>query len=142
MTDEAKKPSAAEMRTRLLEARRARDEQAELEQLERDFARLELREQLEKETNGKEGKQFAIYDASAVGEGLFAVKLGPAVLFQTFMDSERTPVDRCDFVTHCIAHPSKEDYLAARGRRPGIDIELSNRLAKLYGLDIEIKEGK
>lgn len=134
--------SLEEKRARLREAEQKRAEESQARKLDAQIARLELVERLERELNGREGQQFAIFDATHLGEGFFAVKLGEAILMKRFMESEMTDVDRCDFVSPCIVHPSKEDYLAARARRPGIDIELSNRLAGLFGLKLKVDEGK
>lgn len=122
------------------EQKRVLDE--EQSKLDAQWERHQLVERFERELGGKEGQQFAICDATHLGEGFFVVKLGPAILMKTFFDSEMNDVDRCDFVAPCIVHPSKEAYLAARERRNGFDIELSNRLAGLYGLKLKVNEGK
>lgn len=131
-----------EKRARLLEARAKKDAADEQRKLDAEFARLELAERLEKELGGPEGQQFAIYDATGLGEGLFAVKLGPSVLWKAYWDSKMTDVDKCDLVTQCIAYPTKEEYLAARGRRMAIDTVLVTYLGRLNGLNYEIQEKK
>ncbi len=75
------------------------------------------------------------------GEGFFVVKLGPSILWKTYWDSKMTDVDRCDLVTPCIVHPAKEQYLAARGRRQGIDAELTKLLGALNGLQFSTDQG-
>jgi hypothetical protein len=131
-----------EKRTRVNAARAKRELAEEDRKLDAEFARLELVERFERELGGREGQQFAIHDATDVGEGLFVVKLAPAIVWKTYWDSKMTDVDRCDLITPCIVHPDKETYLAARGRRQGIDAELTNLLAKLNGLKAKGLEGK
>ncbi len=129
-------PVVDDRRARLLAAKQRRDAAAEEARLDAEIERLELVERFEKELAGGEGKQFAVYDATECGEGFFVVKLGPSILWKTYWDSQMTDVDRCDLVSACIVHPEKETYLAARGRRMGIDAELTKLLGKLNGLEI------
>lgn len=135
-------PTADEKRARLLEARQRREAADEQRRLDAELERLDLVERFEKELGGPEGQQFAIYDATGLGEGFFVVKLGPSVLWKTYWDSKMSDVDKCDLVSQCIVHPSKEDYLAARGRRMAIDTVLVTYLGRLNGLNYEIQEKK
>lgn len=131
-----------EKRARVVAAKRQKETLEEERKLDAEFARLELEERFTRELGGPEGQQFAIYDATRVGEGLFVVKLGPSILWRTYWDSQMTEVDRSDLVSACIVHPSKEDYLAARSRRLGIDAELTKLLAELNGVQITKTQGK
>jgi hypothetical protein len=128
-------------RARLREAQAKREQALEDKKLDADIERLELVEKYERDL-GPEGQAFAIYDASHVGEGFFVVKHGEAVLYTTFMESKLTPADRYDFVAPCIVHPTREKFDAAQARRPGINVELSNRLVSLYGIKLKTDEGK
>ena len=128
-------------RARLLASKKTRDAEREAKKRAAEVERLELAERFEREL-GPEGEAFAVYDASSVGEGIFVIKLGEAVLYTTFMESKMTPGDRYDFVSSCIVHPSKAAYDQAQLRRPGINVELSNKLAALFGLKIKADEGK
>ena len=128
-------------RARLLAAARQREEARAAKRAEAEVRRLELVEQFEAEL-GPEGEKFAVHDATGIGEGFFVVKLGEPILFQRYLDSKMTPADRCDFVSQCIAYPEKDMYLAARGRRQGIDIELVNLLGALNGVKLKNDEGK
>lgn len=131
-----------EKRARVLSAKRAKDAAEETRKLDADIERLDLAERFERELNGPEGQQFAILDMTKRGEGLFVVKLAPSIVWKTYWDSKMTEVDRCDLVSACIVHPTKDAYLAARGRRQGIDAELTKLLGALNGLQIDIDEGK
>lgn len=135
--------TAEEKRTRIAAAKQKALEAEDERKLDAQIERIELAEKFEPALAGKDiGTEHAIYDATARAEGFFVVKRREAILFRTFMDSKMGEVERCDFVSTCIVHPDKEAYLAARGRLPGIDIELSNRLAVLYGADLKGVEGK
>lgn len=134
--------TAEEKRSRVLAARQRNDEREEQRKLDAEYERCELAERFEKELGGREGEQFAILDETSCGEGFFVVKLGPSILWKTYWDSKMNDVDRCDLVTNCIVHPTKEHYLAARGRRQGIDAELTKLIGKLNGLRIGADEGK
>lgn len=129
-------------RARVLEARKQRDEREEQRKLDAEFERSELAARFEKECGGSEGQQFAILDSTDIGEGFFVVKLAPSIIWKTYWDSKMTEVDRCDLVSACIAHPAKDVYLAARGRRQGIDAELTKLLAALNGLKVDKETGK
>ncbi len=131
-----------EKRARVNAARAAKAANEEERKLNAEIERLDLSERFEKELGGPEGQQFAILDMTKRGEGLFVVKLAQSIVWKTYWDSKMTEVDRCDLVTQCIVHPSKEVYLAARGRRQGIDAELTKLLGALNGLQIDIEEGK
>lgn len=131
-----------EKRARVNAANRAKAAREEDRKLNAELERLDLAERFEKELGGPEGQQFAILDMTKRGEGLFVVKLAPSIIWKTYWDSKMTDVDRCDLVTACIVHPAKEEYLAARGRRQGIDAELTKLLGALNGLQIDIDEGK
>lgn len=130
-----------EKRTRLraLDAERGKARAAAKQDAE--IAVLELRDRFEREL-GPEGQAYAMFDASSVGEGIFVVKLGEGILYTTFMESKLTPVDRYDFVAPCVVYPSRSDYDRAQARRPGLNVELSNRLAGLFGLKLKADEGK
>ncbi len=131
-----------EKRARVAAAKRAKDAAEEARKLDAEIERLDLAERFEKELGGPEGQQFAILDKTKCGEGLFVVKLAPSIVWKTYWDSKMTDVDRCDLVSQCIVHPAKETYLAARGRRMGIDAELTKALGILNGLQLDIDEGK
>ena len=131
-----------EKRVRVLAAKRRREAAEEERKLNAEVERLDLAERFETELGGPEGQQFAILDMTKRGEGLFVVKLAPSIIWKTYWDSKMTEVDRCDLVSACIVHPAKDAYLAARGRRQGIDAELTKLLGALNGLQIEIDEGK
>jgi hypothetical protein len=139
-------PSAADVvaakRARVLAARVKAQEDLENRKLDADCERLSLLERLERETGGKDGQQFGILDCTDIGEGFFAVKLAPSIIWKNYWDSKMTDVDRCDLITACLAHPEKTDYLAARNRRNGIDVELCNLVAKLNGLKSKDDAGK
>lgn len=141
--DVAAKPMTSdEKRARVLAARRTNEMLEAERKLDAEVERLDLVERFQKELGGPEGEQFAIYDATDRGEGFFVVKLGPSILWKTYWDSQMTEVDRCDLVSACIVHPPKEAYLAARGRRMGIDAVLTKMLGRLNGLDIAADEKK
>lgn len=129
-------------RARILAAKRKKEAEAESSSLDAEIERLNLEEHFERELHGKEGQQFSIYDATECGEGFFVVKLGPSILWKTYWDSQMNEVDRCDLVSACIVHPAKDAYLAARGRRMGIDAELVKHLGRLNGLEIAATEKK
>ncbi len=131
-----------EKRARVLAAKRAKDANEEERKLNAEIERLDLEERFEKELGGPAGQQFAVLDMTKRGEGLFVVKLAPSIVWKTYWDSKMTEVDRCDLVSACIVHPAKDAYLAARGRRQGIDAELTKLLGALNGLQIDIDEGK
>lgn len=135
-------PTLDEKRTRVLAAKRRKEAAEEERKLDADVERLDLVERFEKELGGEEGQQFAILDMTKRGEGFFVVKLGPSILWKTYWDSKMNEVDRSDLVGACIVHPSKDEYLAARGRRQGIDAELTKLLGALNGLQIDIEEKK
>lgn len=127
--------------SRLRESNQKRDKDREEKKVLDEIERLELIAKFEKEL-GPEGQAFAIYDATHAGEGFFVVKHGEAVLYTSFMESKITPTDRYDFVAPCVVHPTRAEFDAAQSRRPGINIELSNRLVGLYGIKIKTEEGK
>lgn len=143
--DDTKADTAAETfeakRARLLASKQEREQERAAKKLEAEVEELELVESFER-TLGPKGQAFAMYDATSVGEGFFVVKLGEGVLYTTFMESKMTPVDRYDFVAPCVVHPSRADYDRVQARRPGITVELSNRLASLFGLKLKADEGK
>ncbi len=131
-----------EKRARVAEAARRKEAEDEVREVETAFTRLELRERFEKELGGPEGQQFMIHDATDVGEGFFVVKLAPSIVYKTYWDSKNTDVDRCDFVKQCVVYPAVPAYLAARGRRQGIDAVLADMLALLNGLKSRAESGK
>ncbi len=131
-----------EKRARVNAAKSAKAAHEEERKLDAEIERLDLAERFAKELGGPEGHQFAILDMTKRGEGLFVVKLAPSIVWKTYFDSKMSDVDRCDLVSACIVHPAKETYLAARGRRLGIDAELTKLLGALNGLQIDIDEGK
>lgn len=131
-----------EKRAFVAAAKQRRDAREEQRKLDAKYEHDKLSERFESELGGPEGQQFAILDMTSVGEGMFVVKLGPSILWKTYWDSKMTDVDKCDLVAACIVHPSKEQYLAARGRRQGIDAVLTNMLGKLNGLKLDYEEGK
>ena len=133
-----------ERRQRLLALRaeeRQRAEEKAVRAEENEIERLELVSKFTREL-GPENEQFAIYDGTHLGEGHVVVKLGPGILLQTYFDSKMTPADRYDFISTCIAHPTMTKYNELRARRPAIDIEVSNRLARLFGAGVKVEEGK
>lgn len=135
-------PTLEEKRARVAAARQAQAASDEARKLDAELERLELVERFERELGGPEGQQFAILDSTRQGEGFFVVKLGPSMLWKTYWDSKMTDVDKCDLVAPCIVHPAKDVYLAARGRRLGIDAELTKLLGALNGLQINTEQGK
>ncbi len=144
-TSAASSPPAdvnVDKRARVLAARSKAQAKAESRKLDAEYDRLELVERFERETAGEEGQQFAILDCTGLGEGFFVVKLAPGIIWKNYWDSKMTDVDRCDLVTACLAYPEKTDYLAARNRRVGIDVELTNLVARLNGLKGKEDEGK
>jgi hypothetical protein len=135
-------PAVDDRRARVLAAKQRKAAAEEERALDGEVQRLELAERFERELGGPEGQQFAIHDATDVGEGFFVVKLAPSITFKTYWDSKMTDVDRCDFVTSCLVYPTREVYLAARGRRMGIDAVLSDMLGALNGLKRKSDSGK
>lgn len=92
---------------------------------------------------GPEGSAFFIHDTGDLGEGMFVVKLGDTLRLKAFMDVDNpTDSDRYDLLEGCVVHPAKEQFQTICNRRPALYIELSNRLAKLYGLKLRTDEGK
>lgn len=100
---------------------------------------LDLEERLETELEGPRGVAFAIHSTV---EGTFAVKLGPAILHKRFRESKMKESDVHDFVTPCIAHPAREQWLEIAARRPGIVVDIANKLADLYAAKTEDHAGK
>jgi hypothetical protein len=109
--------------------------------LDREIEREELAARFEKEL-GPEGSEFLIYDSGHLGDPLVVVKRGQMVQYTSYEASKQTHADRYDFVSPCIVHPTLTEYQEARQRRYGIEIEVANRLAKLFGLRVQVDTGK
>lgn len=139
--NETKEETRAEKLARLEREAHALAEQRNEKQLDRKIERLELAQRFEREL-GAEGSEFIIYDSGHLDDPLVVVKRGALVQYTKYEDSKHTHADRYDFVSPCIVHPSLEEYQTARQRRIGIEVEVANRLAKLYGLKVEIDAGK
>ena len=112
---------------------------AKLEALE--LERLELEAKLEKEL-GPLGERFEIVDASDVGEGFIAVRLGEELLWKRFSSSPMAQADAHDFVTPCVVHPETDRFLAIVGRRPALLDRCASACASLYGLKLKAARGK
>lgn len=130
---------------RLERARKRKEDRAKLATDERMLAeveRSELAERFEKETNGREGRDFAIVDVSEYGEGCVVVKLGPGVLFKAFMASKQTEMDRDALITPCLIHPSADRVRAMVAKRDFIAVRITNAIAFLNGIEDASQKGK
>lgn len=137
---EAKK-DPAERLAELRKNKAERDQKAREEAAAAELARLELEEKYEKEL-GPLGRAFVIVDASDLGEGFIAMKLGEDVLWNTFKASNMNVVDTEAFVLPCVVHPSKDDYRKIVKRRAFIADRCAGELATLYGVKLKADAGK
>ena len=136
---------AARRAARLAEVRAEKQRRAEAEEAERDeqeIQRFELVERFERETNGREGVDFAIVDVNDVREGFVVVKLGEAVLWKAFSNSKMTEVDLDAFTLPCVAYPDKDEYRKMVAKRGAIGIRVATALSGLYGARGKEDQGK
>lgn len=141
MSEQPKEETKQQKLARLQEDR-AKIEAARKDKfLDRQIEREELAARFEREL-GAEGSEFFIYDSGHLGDPLVVVKRGQMVQYTKYEDSKHTHADRFDFVSPCIAFPPLDEYCEARQKRIGIEVEIANRLARLYGLKVEIEQGK
>lgn len=115
-------------------ARRIADKTAAVEQ-------LKLIGKLSKE-HGPIGQKFVLVDASNLGEGCIAMKLGSESDFNAFMGSDLGPVPKQAFVEPCVVHPTKDEFRALVSRRPAILSTCANALVELHGSEARIVSGK
>lgn len=134
--------SLDDMRAAVVAAKQKKDAEEQDRRVTNEYERLQLAERFEKDLGGKEHEQFEILDMTLCGEGFFVVKLAPSIVWKTYWESKMTTVDQCDLVSGCIVHPPKDDYLAARNRRQGIDAELTKLVGRLNGLHLGVEQGK
>lgn len=136
------KPLTAEEKRQYVRAQQQQQDEAETNRkLDAEYQRALLVARFKKEL-GAEGEHFAVLDMTHVGEGFFVVKLAPSIVWKTYWESKMTTVDEHDLVSACIVHPDRDTYLAARGRRQGIDVELGKLVGRLNGLRIGVDQGK
>ncbi len=124
------------------EAKAKREAKAQQDREAAELARLELEERLEAQLGGPVGRAFAIVDASEIGEGHIAVKLGEDVLWNAFKASKMNVVDVDAFVTPCVVHPTVDDFRKIVKRRPFIADRCATALAALYGAEATATAGK
>lgn len=150
MSDDQKTETVDEKLARLRGKKQGKlDARAEARRLA-EVERLELEDRFERELRGAEGTEFMIWpstpdEAVERGVGHVVVKRPDAISFNKYLDvagESCTPADRYDFVAPCVVHPALEEYQRIRQALPGLDLELSNRCAKLGGLRIKIDQGK
>lgn len=140
-TTNAKEETTAEKLARLQQNRAKREKGRDEKRLEREVRKLELAEEFEAKL-GAEGSEFFIYDSGHLDDPLFVVKRGLLIQYTKYEDSKQTHADRFDFVSPSVVHPTLDEYKVARENRIGIEVELANRLAKLYGLNVKVDSGK
>ena len=139
--NEKKEETTAQKLARLQETRARREKGRDDQRLEREVRKLELAEEFESKL-GAEGSEFFIYDSGHLDDPLFVVKRGLLIQYTKYEDSKQTHADRFDFVSPSVVHPTLDEYKVAREKRIGIEVELANRLAKLYGLNVKVDSGK
>jgi len=115
---------------RLADAKRQQARESEAEDLE--LERLELVDKLEKE-HGPQGRAFEVVDATDLGEGFFAVKLGPSVHYAKIKASKVTDADLHGFIAPNLVFPSVEQFAEVCGRRPIVRDRVGLALHGLYG---------
>lgn len=121
-----------------------RDAKAKLEEQKRAKA-LELEEktlELELKYESELGPRGVFFEVVDTIEGPVVIKLGEAILHKRFSESKVTPTDVHDYVTPCVVHPSREEYLQLVDRRPAIEMRCATALAALYGAKRQADEGK
>ena len=127
-----------EIRAKLAAARAAQAARDDAAAAEADAAELELFELVEKfeKELGREGRAFAVVDATDLGEGHIVLRLGEGVLWKTYAASKMNVVDTDAFVLPCVVHPTKEVYREIVMRRGFIADRCANALATLYGVKV------
>jgi len=149
MSDETKTQDDLAERLAAARARKAVKESAKsVDRARSELEKLELEERFEKELGGPLGQAFAIVDASHVGEGFIAIKLGEDVLWNTYKSAVASRKDGANvvetesYVLPCVVHPSKDDYRKIVKRRPFLSDECALALSGLYGFKRKDEEGK
>jgi hypothetical protein len=118
-------------RARAATERRRQDEENEAALAE--VERFELAEKLEAELGGREGRMFAIVDGTALGEGFIGLRHVDGNLWQIYLNSKMSVMDRDALVIPHVVHPSVEKYREIATRRPQLAERAGVLLRDLYG---------